>query len=250
MSDLDPLITEAMARVKGPTEARPSISDVHRRARRHNRRRMTATVGALACTGVATAALVIRRDSTSTRVASSGETDATDAPFGTLAPTTVYLPGMDGISPTTTMVPPLPAQRTIDPSFVWDALSRLQDDPSAAGLVFPSDSLDADVMPTASMFGCATEECGAMFNYIVWHEIAAVLGFFDIPQMQAMNNGIDFTQLPRAGDVLQTVYSSYYEPAIDPNFNGEATTTVVEGIVQSVPSGIAVVSPTTTSMYP
>ena len=87
---------EAMASVKDPTDARPSISDVHRRARRHNRRRMTATVGAVACTGVATAALLIRRDDDSTKLVASSEPDATDVPIGTLAPTTTYLAGLGG----------------------------------------------------------------------------------------------------------------------------------------------------------
>ena len=64
MNDLDPLLHDAMARVRGPVDARPSLTDVRRRARRRNRRRMTATVGVVACTGVATAALIIRRDST------------------------------------------------------------------------------------------------------------------------------------------------------------------------------------------
>jgi hypothetical protein len=223
MSDLDPLITEAIARVKGPTAARPSISDVHRRARRHNRRRMAATVGAVACTGVATAALIIRRDTT-TQVASSGETDATGAPLGMAAPTTIYLPDVNGISPTTMV--PMSTSRTIDPSFVWDVLLSLQNDPSAAGLVYPADTRDVDTMPTAEMFGCTTEECGAMFNYIVWHEIAAVMGFFDVQQMQGMNSGIDFSHLPRTGDVLQAVHSSYIEPALGQSINGETTTTL------------------------
>jgi hypothetical protein len=213
---------------------------------------MAATVGAVACTGVATAALIIRRDTTTTtQVASSGETDATDAPLGMVAPTTIYLPDVNGIS-ATTMVP-MSTSRTIDPSFVWDVLLSLQNDPSAAGLVYPADTRDVDTMPTAEMFGCTTEECGAMFNYIVWHEIAAVMGFFDVQQMQGMNSGIDFSHLPRTGDVLQAVHSSYVEPALGQSINGETTnttTTIVGGLGQSVPSGTSFVSPTTTSMYP
>ena len=71
MNDIDPLLHEAMANVKGPVDLHPSVSDVHRRARRHYRRRMVATAGAVACTGVATAALIIRRDSTSLSVSSA-----------------------------------------------------------------------------------------------------------------------------------------------------------------------------------
>lgn len=226
MNDLDPLISQALASVKGPTDARPSISDVHRRARRHNRRRMTATVGAVACTGVATAALLIRRDDDSTKLVASGEPAATDDADGTLSPTTTYLLA-PGILTTTTMVP-MSTSHTIAPSFVWDVLSRIQDDPSAAGLVFPTDAMDVDVMPTADMFGCATDECGAMFNYLVWHEISAALGFFDVAQMQAINAGIDFSNLPRPGDVLQT---GYVQAATNPNDVTPTTISMFEGVV-------------------
>jgi hypothetical protein len=82
-------------------------------------------------------------------------------------------------------------------------------------------------MPTAEMFGCATQECGAMFNYIVWHEIAHVLGFFDLQQMQGMNSGVDFGQPPHAGDVLQSVYSSYAGGL--PATTIPATTIVISG---------------------
>jgi len=197
MNDIDPLLHEAMANVKGPVDLHPSVSDVHRRARRHYRRRMVATAGAVACTGVATAALIIRRDST--HFSASTATDSSEVVA------TTYPPFVGGS--TTTFVPP--PQQTIDASFVWDALSNVQFDPSASGLVYPANSVNVDVMPTAEMFGCTTQECGAMFNYIVWHEIAHVLGFFDLQQMQGMNPGIDFGQPPSSGDVLQSVYSSY-----------------------------------------
>ena len=230
MNDLDPLISEAMARVKHPSDPRPSITDVHRRARRSNRRRMTATVGAVACTGVATAALLIRRDSDNTRVATSADTDGVDGAFASYPPVTTFPLGPQ---PTTTMVPPQPVQQTIDPSFLWNSLSLLQDDPSATGLVYPpTESIDVDAMPTAEMFGCTTDECGAMFNVIVWHEIAACLGFFDVTQMQGMNPGIDFSQLPRSGDVLQSVVSSFIGPAItNPNDETPTTLSLFDGIV-------------------
>ena len=88
MTDLDPLLNDAMARVRGPVDARPSLTDVRRRARRHNRRRMTATVGVVACTGVATAALIVRRDSAGTSsvasapAPSSGDLDAAPTTTG------------------------------------------------------------------------------------------------------------------------------------------------------------------------
>ena len=178
MNDIDPLLHEAMANVKRPVDLHPSVSDVHRRARRHYRRRMVATAGAVACTGVATAALIIRRDSTSVSVSSA--TDSSDL----VVASTTY-PPFDGGSTTV----PVPSQTTIDAFFVWDALANLRSDPSAAGLVYPTDDVNADQMPTAEMFGCTTQGCGAMFNYVVWHEIARVLGFFDVQQMQGMNPG-------------------------------------------------------------
>jgi hypothetical protein len=58
-------------------------------------------------------------------------------------------------------------------------------------------------MPTAAMFGCETDACAAMFNYVVWHELARALGFFDIQPMKGYNPGIDFSKLPGEGDVLQ-----------------------------------------------
>ena len=197
MNDIDPLLHEAMANVKGPVDLHPSVSDVHRRARRHNRRRMVATAGAVACAGVATAGLIIRRDSTSISVSSA--TDSSDL----VAASTTYPPFGGG---STTV--PVPAQTTIDAFFVWDALANIRSDPSAAGLVYPADDVNADQMPTAEMFGCTTPGCGAMFNYVVWHEIARVLGFYGVPEMQELNPGVDFGHLPRAGDVLQSMYSS------------------------------------------
>jgi hypothetical protein len=177
---------------------------------------MAATAGAVACTGVATAALIIRRDSTSVSV--SSPTDSSDL----VVASTTYDPAVGGT--TTTFVTP---QQTIDASFVWDALSNVQFDPSASGLVYPASSVSVDVMPTAEMFGCTTQECGAMFNYIVWHEIAHVLGFFDLQQMQGMNSRIDFGQPPHAGDVLQSVYSSYAGGL--PATTIPATTIVISG---------------------
>ena len=196
MNDIDPLLHEAMANVKGPVDLHPSVSDVHRRARRHYRRRMAATAGAVACTGVATAALIIRRDSTSVSVSSA--TDSSDL----VVASTTYPPFVGG---STTV--PVAAQMTIDAFFIWDALANIRSDPSAAGLMYPTDDTNADQMPTAEMFGCTTQGCAAMFNYVVWHEIARVLGFYGVPEMQELNPGVDFGHLPRAGDVLQSSYS-------------------------------------------
>ena len=68
-----------------------------------------------------------------------------------------------------------------------------------------------------------------MFNYIVWHEIAAALGFFDVPQMQAMNPGIDFSILPRTGDVLQNVYLDL--ASTNPSDVTSTTISTFEGVV-------------------
>jgi hypothetical protein len=217
MNDIDPLLHDAMANVKGPVDLHPSVSDVHRRARRHHRRRMVATAGAVACTGVATAALIIRRD---TGVSVSSATDSSDLVDGGV-PSTTY----PAFGETTTLY--LPAETTIQASLVWDALSNLQSDPSAAGLIYPADAA-IDQMPTADMFGCSTQECGAMFNYVVWHEIARVLGFADVQQMYLTNSGIDFRQPPRAGDVLQSVFSSFGAPPTT-TIEASPTTTIVGG---------------------
>jgi hypothetical protein len=224
MNDLDPLLHEAMANVKGPVDLHPSIRDVHRRARRHHRRRMVATVGAVACTGVATAALIIRRDST------SSATDSSDL----VVASTTYPPFVGG---STTV--PVPSQTTIDAFFVWDALANIHSDPSAAGLAYPTDDVNADQMPTAEMFGCATQGCGAMFNYLVWNEIARALGFFDVPQMQGMNPGIDFGHLPRAGDVLQSVSS----------YAGDQPATTIPPSTIYVPGGGVNETSTTISLF-
>lgn len=223
MNDIDPLLHDAMANVKGPVDLHPSVRDVHRRARRHYRRRMVATAGAVACTGVASAALIIRRDATSVSVSS-----ATDSTNLVATPTTTYDPAVGG---STTV--PVPAQTTIDAVFVWDALANIRSDPSAAGLVYPPDDVSADQMPTAEMFGCTTQGCGAMFNYVVWNEISRALGFFAVQEMQGLNPGIDFGHLPRAGDVLQRVYS-YAGPLGE----APAVTTPVSADVNETPTTI------------
>jgi hypothetical protein len=220
MNDLDPLLHEAMARVRGPVDARPSVTDVRRRARRHSRRRMTATFGAVACTGVATAALVIRRDSHDTSVA--GQTDSTL--LGSATTTSGVFLGATPTFPTSTY-PFAPttapfADMTIDAALVWNALAYLPDDPTATGFAAPAD-VDRGQMPTAAMFGCGTDACAAMFNYVVWHELARQLGFFDIQPMKGYNPDIDFSQLPREGDVLQM--PGFAAPPV----NGESTTTTI-----------------------
>jgi hypothetical protein len=227
MTDLDPLLRDAMARVRAPIDAHPSLADVRRRARKRNHQRMAVTASALACTGVATAALIVRRDSTdsSTRGLASEPVDAADD----AATSTVYLPG-EGASTTTIYG----AQTmTITASTVWDALWNARYDPSGVGLVVaPADQAAADVMPTPEQFGCTSAECSAMFNYVVWHEIAVELGFSDVRQMQGTNPGIDFSHLPREGDTLQSVVSSFAEPAVTSQVNETATTiSLFDGIV-------------------
>lgn len=224
MTDLDPLLRDAMARVRGPVDARPSLTDVRRRARRHDRRRMTVTVGVVACTGVATAALIIRRDSAAPSSAGSAATDAVDA-----GPTpTVYLPS--DFSTTTTYG--LPAM-TVTASAVWDALWNARFDPSGVGLVVaPADQAAADVMPTPEQFGCTAPECRAMYNYVVWHEFAVELGFGDVRQMQDVNAAIDFSQPPRAGDVLQSVNISLSPPpSTNPNDQTATTLGFFDGVI-------------------
>ncbi len=224
MTDLDPLLHDAMAHVRGPVDARPSLTDVRRRARRHNQRRLTATVGVVACTGVATAALIVRRDSAAPSTAGSAPSDAVDAPPTSSA----YQPS--DLS-TTTMFG-LPSM-TVTASAVWDALRNVRFDPSGVGLVVePVDQAAADVMPTPEQFGCTSPECRAMYNYVIWHEFAGELGFTDVFQMQNMNSAIDFSQPPRAGDVLRSVLSSFSEPpTTNPNDETPTTISLFDGVL-------------------
>ena len=221
MNDLDPILREAMTRVRGPIEARPSLSDVRRRARRRNRRRMAVTAGVVACTGVATTALIIRRDSAGPSAA--GQSDRTDAPVAT----TIYQPGANQTTTTTYGLPTM----TITSSSVWDALWNARYDPAGAALAIePADQAAADVMPTPEQFGCTSAECRAMYNYVIWHEIAGELGFFDVSAMQTFNPAIDFSQPPREGDVLQSAYSSLVSPTTS-NLYTTTTFGIFEGIL-------------------
>jgi hypothetical protein len=222
MTDLDPLLREAMASVRKPVDARPSLTDVRRRARRRTHRRMAVTAGAVACTGVATAALIIRRDS----ILSPGAGTSATLPEG--APTTmVYLPA--GELSTTTVYPA--STMTITATVVWDALGNAQYDPSGSGRpIEPPDQAAVDVMPTAQQFGCTSGDCAAMFTYVVWHEIAKTLGFGDVVAMQAANPAIDFSKPPVEGDVLE----SPYIPFLTPTGGGDVTTTSLISATSSV----------------
>jgi hypothetical protein len=209
MTDLDPMLREAMSRVRGPIDARPSLVDVRRRARRRNRRRMSATVGVVACAGVATTALIIRRDSVGS--SASGDSVATDAPTAS----TLYGPGG---STTTTVFGQ--STITITPATVWDALWNAHNDPSGVAVMVAPPAQDlVGRMPTPEQFGCTTNECRAMFTYVVWHEIAKTMGFSDVIELQAVNPNIDFSVPPVEGAVLQTLH-----PNSDPNGDVTATT--------------------------
>jgi hypothetical protein len=229
MNDLDPLLHDAMARVRGPVDARPSVTDVRRRARRHNRRRMTATVGVVACTGIAGAALIIRRDSADTSTVASAPTDGLD-----IAPSTTFAP-----SPTTSIAP---AEVKIDATLVWNALDNLRTDPTAIGFVAPVFDADRSQMPTAETFQCTTVGCVCMLNYVVWHEVADMLGFPDMQSMQTYNQAIDFSQLPVEGEVVlmpspdlaPLPTSTTIDPVpttVDPNNETVTTLSLFEGIV-------------------
>ena len=233
MSDLDPLLREAMASVKRPIDTRPSISDVHRRARRHGRRRMTATAGAVACTGVATAALIIRRDATEPTTGSQPASDeqvVVETPF----PTTTF-----ALFGTTTSVYGL-SDLTIRSSTVWDALWNARFDPSGAALVIePADQAAADVMPTPEQFGCTSDECRAMFTYVVWHEIGKMLGVGDVATLKEVNPSIDFSQPPREGDVLHACCAFTTDTTVYVTMPSTTTTTIM---FESTPT------PTTTAV--
>jgi hypothetical protein len=213
MTDLDPMLREAMSRVRGPVNTRPSLTDVRRRARRRNRRHLVAVGGALACTGVATTALIIRRDAVGPSAAGI-PADTTSPVFES---TTYPLFG----TPTSA---PGSIQTGVSPQLVWNALAK-GDDPSGINAMFePVDPSATTVMPTPEQFGCSTDQCRAMFNYVVWHELAQTLGFPNLQAMQDMNPTVDFTQLPKEGDVLNTsAYTAVAEPT---NTNDETPTTI------------------------
>jgi hypothetical protein len=60
MTDLDPLLREAMTSVPGPVGLAPSLTDIHRRARRHNRRRIVAALGVAGCGGLLGVGVLLR----------------------------------------------------------------------------------------------------------------------------------------------------------------------------------------------
>ncbi|MGZ4700916.1 MAG: hypothetical protein ACXV98_06870 [Ilumatobacteraceae bacterium] len=228
MTDLDPLLREAMASVKGPVNARPSFSDVRHRARRRTRRHMAVTAGVVACAGVATTALIIRRDSPGT-AATSGSEPVDSA----VTASTRYLPDANETTTTGYGLPTI----TITPSAVWDALWNAHSDPSGvAVMVAPPDQDAAQKMPTPEQFGCTTNECRAMFAYVVWHEIARTIGFFDVLSMQAANPGVDFSMPPVEGSVLQTAYSEAVTA-----YTSSSTSTTVVGCDSSSAAPVAVV---------
>src|SRR4051812_17528730 len=215
MTDLDPLLREAMERTHRPIDASPSLADVRRRARRSNRRRMAVTAGVVACTGVATAALIVRRDTPAAVSTGGSELSGSE-----VLASTRYLPG----DATTTTAYGLPTL-TIEPSTVWDALFNARNDPAGAALAIqPRDQAAADVMPTPEQFGCTTPDCQAMYTYVVWHEIAKQLSFADVAGMQGSNPTIDLSQPPREGDVLRS--ASAVESPVASNGIDETPTTI------------------------
>jgi hypothetical protein len=221
MTDLDPLLRETMAAVRGPVGARPSLSDVRHRARRRNRRRMSVTAGVVACAGVATTALIIRRDTAGSSAA--GDSVAADSPTAS----TLYTPN----GSTTTSVYGL-STITITPATVWEALGSASSDPAGAALqIVPANQADPNAMPTPEQFGCASAQCRAMYTYVVWHEIAKAMGFSDVIELQAVNPNIDFSVPPVEGAVLQT-FNPNDITATTSNFNDTTTTfAIFQGIL-------------------
>ena len=104
---IDGLLTDAFASVRAGG-ARPSLNDVQRRARRHQRRRVTAMAGTVAVMGVAgVAALATRGEPASTEVP-AGDNGGTSA--GVATSTTQYVEYCVevGASTTTTNAVPVP----------------------------------------------------------------------------------------------------------------------------------------------
>lgn len=117
--DLDRLLGDAFASTaRGPAAGRPSLNDVHRRARRHlHRRRAGLAVGAVALVGAGGAALAARDGSSGTTApAGAGDLDGPQATTTTMpAPTTTCVvnvattttdggPADQGLSPTSTLL--------------------------------------------------------------------------------------------------------------------------------------------------
>ena len=225
MTDLDPLLHDAMARIRGPVNARPSLGDVRRRARRRNLRRMGLTAGAVACAGLATTAVVVRSAATQSGTASHKTQPSATSPVvvtSSSPPTTIY---------------PAPTL-TIDATSVWYALRGARTDPSGVALdIGPADLAAAKLMPTPQQFGCTTEPCLTLYNYVLWHEMARLLGFVDVYGLQEANPGVDFSQPPQEGDVLQSNPDTSADPGVD--------STVAPGVT---PNGVNE-TPTTISLY-
>jgi hypothetical protein len=97
---------------------------------------------------------------------------------------------------------------TITPSSVWTALYSARYDPAGTALAIgPADQAAGDLMPTPEQFGCTSTECRAMYTYVVWHELAKMVGFGgDVVGMQAANPSIDFSLPPVEGAVLLMPY--------------------------------------------
>lgn len=213
MTDLDPLLHEAMARIRGPVNARPSLVDVRRRARRRNQRRVGLTAGALACAGLATTVVVVRSGATHPGAVSHKTQPSATAP-GAATP--------NAATPTSTIYPA--PTLTIDPASVWYALRSARVDPSGVALdMRPADLAAAKLMPTPQQFGCATEPCLTLYNYVLWHEMARLLGFLDVYGLQGANPEVDFSQPPHEGDVLR----SNPEPGAD---SGVDSTVIPNGV--------------------
>ena len=230
MTDLDPLLHDAMATRSWAGE-RPTIAD--RRASPGAPPQppaMTATVGVVACTGVATAALIIRRDSGSGTASVSAAADSTpggrhsadDVPARGhgVATTTVF--GLAGHDDHASGGVGCVVERPLRP------LGRGS---RRSGAV---DQTAADVMPTAEQFGCSSPECEAMFNYVVWHEIANPARIrLDVVRCRTANPSIDFSQFRRRRAMWcrRRTPATSLPPTIDPNNETPTTISVFEGVM-------------------
>ena len=135
----------------------------------------------------------------------------------------------------TTTVFGLPAL-TITPSKVWDALFNARYDPSGAGLVVePADQAAADVMPTAEQFGCSD---GRVPGNVQLRRLARDRrrnsASAPSDRCRTINPTIDFSQPPRDGDVVQSIFGSSAETAttvVDPNNETPTTISLFDGVV-------------------
>jgi len=179
MNDLDDLLTRAFAN-RPAADVHPSMPDVHRRVRRHRRRRHAGLVGAAALVGVGLTAVTLnaRHDT---------------QPLAAAPPSVPAPPPVPAAPPT--------AQVHLDPATVWAAIdAALANDPAAAGIGLAAD-VDRTVMPSGASFAGGDGELDGTAVYFLWWAIAHSL-HTSTEAIAAANPAVDLTVAPVDGTEL------------------------------------------------